>query len=224
MTTQEHIYAIKNILSKGSTSDDFNFSNRLILHFMNVARALLMERKADKYNYMQSFQSLCVDLAEGQYHNCCDIKIPKDCTILKSKYTLPKLLSVRWGNFVKVTTMDGTVISESSITQSSYSKYGINKNIQGYFIHDNYLYLVNNHKLRKVLVNGLWDSPEDIATFNCPDKQNCNPLEDLYPIDSDLVAEMYKLVIEYLSIKSPQDNENDSRAPEDYRAIGPNEN
>lgn len=224
MTTQEHIYAIKNILSKGSVSDDFNFSNRLILHFMNVARAFLIERKADKYNYVQSFQSLCLDLAEGSYHNCCDLKIPSGCTILKSKINLPKLLSVRWGNFLKVTTLDGTIIPESSVTQSSYSAYGINKNISGYFIHDNYLYLLNNHKLKKVLVNGLWDSPEEISNFNCPNKQDCNNLTETYPIDSDLVSEMYKIVIQYLSIQSPQDNENDSRTPEDYRKLDPNEN
>lgn len=73
-------------------------------------------------------------------------------------------------------------------------------------------------------MNALWDSPQDISIFNCPDKtENCDPLDDVYPIDSDLVGEMYKLVIEFLTIKSPQDNVNDSRSPEDYRALDPNE-
>lgn len=224
MTTKEHIYAIKNVLSKGAVSDDFQFSNRLVLHFMNVARSILTEQKLDKYHSIQSYQSLCTDLIQGSYHNCCGVTLPSSCVILKSTIKLPKLLSARWGDAVKVTTLDGTVIPQFNVTQSAKSSYGIVKTPMGYFIHDNYLYVLNNSRLKKVLINGLWASPEDITTLNCPSSDSpCSAYDDVYPIDSDLVAPMYKLVLEYLTIKSPQDNVNDSRAPEDLRKAEPNE-
>lgn len=227
MTTLQHIYAIKNIINKGIASDDTRFSNRLILHLMNVSRAILLEQKLDKYVSIQAFQSLCTDLVEGQYHNCCDIKIPKSCTILKSTTKIPELLSARWGSFVKVTTLDGSIIPETNITQNKNAQYSLTNTTlkDGWFIHDNYLYVVNNHELKKILINGLWSKPQDIANYNCPDNKPCFAEDSEYPIDSDLTMPMYEMVIAALgsSNKFPQDDQSDSRAVEAVNRKDPNE-
>lgn len=96
MTLLEHVYAIKNLLSQGPSSDDFSYSNRVIAHFLQVSRAKLIERKADKYRFIsdQSYQSLCVDLELGNFHNCCD-KADLECKILKSVKPIPKFLNSR---------------------------------------------------------------------------------------------------------------------------------
>jgi len=233
MTTNAHIYAIKNIINKGIASDDSRFSNRLILHFLNVNRALLLKQKIDKYHEIsdQSYQSLCIDLVQGFFHNCCDIKIPLDCTILKSTSPLPKLLVSRWGNFIKTMTLDGTIISESNITSNDYSQYSITNKIlkDGWFIHDNYLYILNNTKLKKVLVNGLWDDPSAIAGLNCTNNNSDTPCvdenESEYPIDAELVTMLYDITIKQLlsSYQFPQDDATDARAVENVNAKEPNE-
>ena len=216
MTTLEHIYAIKNIINRGIASDDSRISNRLILHFMNISRGMLLEQKLDKYISMQDFQSLCIDLAGGSYHNCCDIKIPTDCTILKSTIKLPQLLSARWGSFIKVTTLDGTILGETNITQSKNAKYSLTNNSPktGWFIHDDYLYVINNTKLKKLLINGLWSNPESIAKYNCPDNQPCFSDLTEYPISPDLIPAMYQMVLKFISTSYsfPEDNVSDASA------------
>lgn len=96
MTLKYHVYALRGLLSKGAASDDTSFSLRLIAHYLNVARALLTEQKADKYTYIseQSFQSLCVPMALGTFHNCCDYP-GANCQVLKSVTPLPKFLNTR---------------------------------------------------------------------------------------------------------------------------------
>lgn len=96
MTLLEHVYAAKNMLTGGITSDDFSISNRLIAHHLYAARATVTERKIDKYHFIseQSFQSLCLTLELSQFHNCCE-DIQLDCKVLKSTISLPKFLNSR---------------------------------------------------------------------------------------------------------------------------------
>lgn len=96
MNLQHHVYAIKNLLSHGPASDDFRLSDRLIAHFLQVARAKLIEQKIDKYYYIseQSYQDWCADLELSNFHNCCtgpDV----DCQILRSVLEVPKFLNSR---------------------------------------------------------------------------------------------------------------------------------
>lgn len=123
--------------------------------------------------------------------------------------------------------MDGTIISESNITQNNNAKYSLtNKGLKdGWFIHDNYLYILNNHKLKKLLVNGLWSSPEDISNYNCPNNEPCFTDDSEYPIDSDLIVPMYKMVLDFMKVsyQFPEDNQSDSRAVENLNSKDPNE-
>lgn len=221
MTLTHHCDAIQNLITKGSPSDDSSYSLRLIAHFLNVTRALLIEQKADKYHYIseQSFQSLCVDLELGSFHNCCEGPDTK-CKVLKSKTKLPKFLNTRWGDFAKVMTLDGEVISKSSMTINKYAAYSLTSidKETGWFIHDNYLYVINNKSLEKVLLSSLFTNPEDIEKANCETSTNAlcqGPFDAEYPIDADLIPIMYKMTMEFLlqSVNNipPKDNENDSR-------------
>lgn len=96
MTALEHIYAIKNILSHGPTSDDFSYSDRLILHFLQVSRGILVEQKIDKYYYIseQTYQDWCATLELSSFHDCCNGP-DLDCKVLKSTLPLPKFLNSR---------------------------------------------------------------------------------------------------------------------------------
>lgn len=211
-----HTLALKNILSHGTPSDDFSFSNRLIAHFLKVARAKLIEQKADKYHFIsdQSYQSLCVDLVPSSYHNCCDTDVDT-CQILKSIDIIPKFLNSRWDNFLKAMDLTGNVIPEFNLTQNKFSKYALYKPTTGWFLHDNHLYIINNVVLEKVLLNALFDDPSVVSLINCSSTTgNCNdPFDEEFPIDSDLVDPMYKMAMSFLlqGMQLPKDLENDTK-------------
>lgn len=220
MTLKFHVYAIRNLLSKGIASDDTQYSLRLIAHFLNVARALLTEQKADKYNYIseQGFQSLCVKLELGSFHNCCDYP-NATCKVLKSVLPLPKFLNARWGDFAKVMTLNGEVLSKGSTTSNYYSQYTITNNPSkpSWFIHDNHLFVQSNTSLEIILLNCLFDNPIEIEQLNCSatDATTCpDYMNTEYPIDPDLIEAAYKKVLDLLaySMRLPfKDQENDAK-------------
>lgn len=215
MTLLAHVYALKNLLTKGVASDDFSLSNRLIAHYLQISRALLIERKTDKYHFIseQSYQSLCVNLELSQFHNCCN-DVTLECKVLKSTTKLPKFLNSRWGNFLKVMDLTGIVIPEFSRTSDALSKYALVTPKEGWFLHDNYLYIVNSKVLETVLLNALFEDPQEIHDLNCPNKSGecLDFMESEFPIDSDLVEPMYEITFKMLtrSFSIPKDNENDS--------------
>lgn len=96
MTLLEHIYALKNILAHGPASADMRLSDRLIAHYLQVARAKLIEQKIDKYYFIseQSYQDWCVQLELSNFHSCCQGPDP-DCQILRSTTVVPKFLNSR---------------------------------------------------------------------------------------------------------------------------------
>lgn len=221
----EHIYAIKNLLSRGVPSDDFAYSNRLIAHFLQTARGTLLERKADKYHFIseQSYQSLCMDLELSSFHNCCNTPEFDDCKVMKSVVEVPKFLNSRWGNFLKVMDLSGNVIPEFSLTKKKYSKYALTPPGTGWFMHDNHVYIVNNDYLEKILLNALFDDPENVHELNCPNTGGtCEDyLQQEFPIDTDLISDMYKMTLMFLSesSKMPNDTENNSKDVELTRAV-----
>jgi len=225
MTLLEHVYATKLILSGGPVSKDFSRSNREIAHFLQVARARLLEQKADKYHYIseQSYQSLCLDLELSNFHNCCDAA-DNDCQVLKSTVEVPKFLNSRWGNFLKVMDLSGEVLPEFNNTQSKYSTYALSAPRVGWFMHDNHVYIVFNKHLKKILLNALFDDPNQIHQLNCPTSdETCTEfMSEAFPIDSDLIDPMYRLAIQLIMqsrLQMPLDMENNARDVEIRQGI-----
>lgn len=219
MTLREHTFAIRNLLSHGPSSDDFSYSNRLIAHFLQVARARLLEQKADKYHYIseQSYQDLCIELELTTFHKCCEevelaCGLDTESTILRSVDTVPKFLNSRWGNFLKVLDRAGRVIPEYDLTQSRYSHYALSAPVTGWFLHNNHLFIVNNKVLRKVILSALFDDPNMVHQINCPTSgTDCTDFQsEEFPIDSDLIDPMYRLTLEFLT--------NSAQRPIDFEA------
>lgn len=219
MTLREHVYAVKNVLAGGPASDDFKFDNRLIAHFLEVTRALLTEQKADKYIPIspQSFQSWCIHLEKSNYHNCCEAP-SSACQLLRSTIKIPKFLTTRFGDLSKVTDLNGNTLSKTTPTIQKLSEFSItNRDPKpGYFIHDNYLYVVAADKLIMVLMDNVFLKPSEIAGYNCPsDTGNCpHPLDVEFPVDADLIAPMYEMTMKFIGSSNTQDYENDARSPD----------
>jgi len=224
MTLLEHVFAVKGILSRGPASDDFRLSDRFIAHFLQVARARLIEQKINKYHSVseQSYQDWCVNLELSNFHGCCTAP-DVDCQILKSTLEVPKFLNSRWGHYLTVLDLTGRVIPEITLTQNRFSEYALSTPSTGWFMHNNYLYIVNNKVLTNIILNALFNDPETIHSLNCPGTAEACPefMQEEFPIDSDLVDPMYRLAIELLSLAYRQglDTENNFKDVETAQAI-----
>jgi hypothetical protein len=213
MKLLDHVYAVKNLLSSGPSSDDFSYSNRLIAHYLGVARTRVLQQKVNKYHFVseQSYQDWCVDLEEASYHDCCDIGAV-GCPLLRGVIKVPKFLNSRWGSHVKVTDLAGVVIPQTSMSQVRLSGYGLVKPKTGWFLHNNYPYIVNNLNLKKILFNSLFEDPEEIHDLNCATTAaNCPEyLDSEFPIDPDLIDAMYRVALEFLTKRTIPDLENNA--------------
>lgn len=215
MTTLEHVYAVKNLLSHGSSSDDFSYSNALILHFLQVARAKLLKEKADKYQFISelSFQSICMKLELATFHDCCEG--PTDCKVLKTVNNIPTILNSRWGDMIKVMDLSGKVIPKASKTQDRLSEFSLtNQNPVSYYVYDGKIVINNNTSLESIIVNGIFSNPSEPIEISCSTSTNtqCKGyLEEEFPIDSDLISAMYSLTIGFLQSTQIKDNEQDAK-------------
>ena len=98
MTFLEHIYAVKNLLDRGPSSQSFRFTNRLIAHFLKVSRSLLLKRKLDSEKQISenNRQKFCLRLEKKDYADCPDCNIPDfDCNLLRGVVKLPNSIRTR---------------------------------------------------------------------------------------------------------------------------------
>jgi len=115
-------------------------------------------------------------------------------------------------------TLDGRVLAKTSVTANKYAQYSVTNADPkpGWFIHDQYLYVINNKTLEKILLNSLFDDPEQISQINCNTSgETCADYMDTeFPVDSELVSPMYELTMKFL-VNSlslpPKDNENNAK-------------
>jgi hypothetical protein len=110
----------------------------------------------------------------------------------------------------------GTVIPEINLTQRRYGKYAIVPQKTGWFMHNNYIYIINNAVISQIILNALFNDPEQIHNYNCPNSSDtpCADFMDTeFPIDSDLVDGLYKLALDLIgySYKFNIDTENNAK-------------
>lgn len=158
-TLKHHVYFIQNLINRGPRSDDSRFSNRLVEHALKQARSRLVKMKLDKYDYISTalYQTICVELVPKPFHDCSCVTDNNDCLILRSVKKLPKELVAKWGSTLQTFFLDGRSISPITPVINSYAKYSISNNPPkiGYFIDNGYLHILNNIKLKLVVVKGI---------------------------------------------------------------------
>jgi len=248
-TRLEHIYAIQNQYHRGSKPDDAKYpSNRLVEHFLNTMRALLVKRKQDKHYTISpmTYQTVCIPLEVSSYEECSCLDeeilpLLEDCTLLKSKCPLPSEITSRWGTSIDVKYLNGNPVPRTSMTSNKYAPYSLAGagQVEGWFIGDNsYLYVINSSMLQVVLARALWENPADLDGYcdcneitigggsNGSGSTTCHDsLTEEYPIDAELVEPLYSMVMDklYRSQALPIDNMNDGREVEHLNALDPNE-
>lgn len=220
MTLEKHVYAIQNIISRGAISDNKDFSNDLIAHFLKVNRSVLIKRKLDKE--IQASENLrvtiCLPMEEAQIADCPGCGLPDvNCDLYRSVIQLPDAIVPKIGSEYIARKIDGSTISKYTITNRQFDKFNVvGKLTSGYFVHNKYLYFIAppGSKMMTLLLDFIPESPEDVEELNlCQnptigDSDPCRLSDVAFTIDPELVLPMYQMTLELLglSYNMPEDD------------------
>lgn len=224
MTIQQHIDSIKHIFSSGIESDDFRISDRFVFHQMKMVRAMLLQREADKLHFLpdENYQTInCIKLILTNAHDCNCVPEELGCKVRRSESKLPGVLArQKTGYIMTVSTPGGTIIPFRHLSSINNVKYRVTYNKKPFwYIHNQYLYIVNFNQLPAVIVTAIFDEPDELSNILlCDDtgtqsETACfDPKSDSFPIDTALASAMEDEVIKRISLmlKTPEDASNDS--------------
>lgn len=208
MTTGEVIQRIQSLYSKGVASDETRLMSRHIYNKLLTVRSRLISQEAKKKQEISqwNYQLLpCVELEVVPEHLCPCIP-PTSCSILRSKYKLPKPLSGLSGTLINSVSTIGMInrvkLDEIKINAVKFlkgNKYTSRK--INYFIQDGYIYVIATNSLKVISVVGLFEDPIEVSNFknlcsqeDCKDCGKCKDYsEEIFPIDSDMIDTMIEL-------------------------------
>jgi hypothetical protein len=203
MLVSEIIYNIKNLMSGGVTSDDFNLSNEQILFIVNYYRAKLIKQDQDKGRYDKAIytQNLgSVNITQADKNECCE----GDC-ILRTEFKIPKPLETRLGlNITFVGTTNGSPFSlaeHNALFWNKAAKYTAKE--PKWYYQNGYIYLVNppTKMLKTINIQGIFENPEEANKFktcSCPENNidaDCSENLDFeYNIPAQHIDTIIKLI------------------------------
>jgi hypothetical protein len=205
MTFTDHVAAIRNIISKGAASKDLRISDRLIGHFLNVSRASLIDKFPSDINW----QTICMELTATTMSSVCpDCELPEGCsTVLKSVDSLPALIGKDAMKALTIRLIDGTILGKKNLTNNKYGKHSLvikSNQKQGWFIYNQHLYVLSDHNIPLVYVDGLFADPSQINEYTpCANgainPSTCSESSMVYPVDVKAVSTIYDFTLRMLS-------------------------
>ena len=221
MKIGEIVQRVQSLYSKGVASDDSRLSNRLIYNKMLTVRSRLVVEQAKKKQRISrwNYQTIsCIELIEVSTADCPCVP-PPGCTIMRSRYKLPKPLSDLSRSLIdSVMTIDrGIKLNEITINAvnasrgNKFAKKSIN-----YFIEGGYLYVSTPTTISLIKVIGIFEDPIKASQFEsyCPNfESKClDFMEEEFPLDEDMLDVLVQLTVEEVVTvfaQSRQDDRND---------------
>lgn len=205
MKNREIIERIKSLYQRGVSSDDNRMSNRLIYSVIMSAKAMVLRQEISKnknisdrnYDYLQ-----CIPLQKAEPYECPCVP-PSGCLILKSTCKIPRALSTKKGEFINVTTIDGSKSFAKTSWISKNKKYATKytSKTQDFFFKDDYLFLTAPEplalSLKVVTISGIF---EDLLEYKCSYCTNCEDANScIYPMDMEFKLD-YSLIENIIEI------------------------
>lgn len=207
------------------TSDDSVYADEFLYSILLDHRNLLLYRELNKNKYISKFlyKTICMPLIESNQIPCDCLPDGLGCTVLRSKYKIPKPLRSQSYLLLKVLTLDGNhEFGYQEIRVGKYNKYKRTNSLKAYYtIYNEYLYIIGypNNRLKAVLVEMILEDPSQADSISLCDEngndqeETCfDPLFDTFQIDAHLVAPMIEMTLKTLTIplQLPEDTSNDS--------------
>lgn len=200
MITAQHIISdIRSIITSGGNSDDFKASDEQILFWINEIRSMLISQAIAKRDtisdswiqYINCFAMEMVDISD-----CCSV--PTGCYGLRSVSELPGTIETDANNMIiGVYTIDDHIISELNRIRARYQQYNkYTGGNRGWFIKNNFLYIVNEESLEMVNVAGIWEDPSDLAQYTTCEGTPCWTIENSdYPCSLKMASMITDIVV-----------------------------
>jgi hypothetical protein len=224
MTIKEIIQRVQSLYSKGIQSDETRLRSRHIFSKVKTARVKLLTQSVNKKQKISpwNYQLLpCVELEEIEANQCPCI-VTSTCTILRSKYKLPKIISSYSSNMIQsVTSIDRSrkidEVSPNNVKHLVGNKY--TKDNMYFFLENGYIYIVGHTNISTVSVIGLFEDPIEAYVFQspCTATDEClNILDFNFPIDLDSIdtiveMAMAELVNTFIQVKEDTLNNSTDR-------------
>lgn len=210
LTNRKLIQSVKSLVADrtGKPTDYNQYSNRLILFYLQMFRSrIIFEKRHQRHELDHRFnrQTInCVYLYEIDQSES-EIAPHSGYRILKSEYPLPRPVFgkfdavssvianinydfVRWDRFKNVT--------KSRIRAQKTQPYYTLKDIgNGVF-----LYLYNDLQKEEVNVSSVFENPVEAQFYpGCKDKPYCNPLDEIFVLDQELVTIVVELTADKMA-------------------------
>lgn len=221
-TTVENILSqIQTEYSKGINSDSSQLSYRYIYSKTLGIRARLISQKSkNKQSISDSSYSIfpCLQIVQVKPSDCPFLP-PIGCTVARSKYKLPKIISDYNSELVKhvgsIAPVDGSFIEFTRVDKKNLryqkgSKFA--SSMHRYYIHDDYLFLISKNIPSYVELVAVTYDPFEAEKFNiitCDIEDCITPYEIDFKIDWELVNPLTVMVAETILTLFGSNSRND---------------
>jgi hypothetical protein len=188
MTVNSIISELRVLLKEFSRSS--SYSDEALWELFVSKRAVLLQQKLMKFQYVgdSSYMTFCLDLALANANSCSEY----DCSVKKSIYKVPNVITGRNVTSLKVMTLDNRLISETSVQDVMLNQLNdIKRDKISYSMVNNFIYIWNNLTIKHVKVKALWENPVDWAEIQSP--TSCI---DVYGVDIGMERSLKDVAIQ----------------------------
>lgn len=184
-------------------SDDTDIELRQIKFWIRNQRALWLRNELNRKRTIDEdvIQTLCVDIEEVDASDCCDIVI--GCSVLRSKQKLPKTIELHTKNaIVRVGPVNKKEKPFSYIGYERVPWVGsgrFNKFLLYAFLYNKYIHVLTNNlaykDLKTIIVRGVFENPEELASFRTCEEQPCYSDDEEYPIKTWMIPALKESIL-----------------------------
>lgn len=216
ISAQHMIFDILEIASSGGLPNEQTITEEQVLYWIEQTRATLISQALNKRDdvhdsWIQYINCLKLETVDASL--CCDVS--SDCKVLKSVQQLPSTIDTWKDNWIiSVSTMDGSSIPKSNPIKQKYQKYNkYTKSERGWYLKDNYLYIINDVFLEKASIAGIFEFPSDLARFVTCNNQECWTRDSNYPVTMSMASQITDIIIKNKItpfLNFPNDNSNNA--------------
>lgn len=224
MLLEEVLQRVHSAYSRGVQSKDTRLTSRHIYSATCTARNILLGQQVDRnYTISQwSYQPLpCIRLIKSSFIEC-NIKVPDGCSVLRSEYKIPKIISAKGKDMIQsISTLNGEI--ELYRTSFSTRKYASGNKYTAksfrFLIYNGYIYITIAEELKAITMSAAWDSPVEAYLYPefCNSESSvCKDIFEMeYPLDGDLILPMIQIATKELILLLKQMTEDRSNNASD---------
>lgn len=209
VTIGEIIQRVQSKITGGVQEDSLRLTHRHIYSMLVSGRETLISQKSSKKQKLSewNYQTLpFVELEEVSEGECRALGLI-GCTVLRSKYKLPRpVLNLSSNIISEVSSIDNSVVFSPTTKESarflSGKKY--TANMPRYFMLDGYIYITYLSRLKVIKITGVFVDPLEAHNFpkfceDCDDCPDCESnQEKLFHVDNQFATVLVNFVFNEL--------------------------